>query len=172
MRGVVILNKSKTCKNLETAFAGESQANRKYAAFARKAEEEGYTQVAKLFRVTAEAETIHANAHLRAMGKIGTTAENLKAAIEGETYEFTEMYPEFIEVAEKEEDKAALKAFKYAIEAEKVHAELYKKALDQLGSNEAVNLYLCTVCGYIAESSAPETCPLCGAKKQAFKKAE
>jgi len=166
------LSKSKSYENLEAAFAGESQANRKYAAFAQKAEEEGYTQVAKLFRVTAEAETIHANAHLRAMGKIGTTVENLKAAIEGETYEFTEMYPEFIEVAETEEDKAALKAFKYAIEAEKVHAKLYKKALDQLGSDEPVDLYLCTVCGHIAERSAPETCPLCEATKQAFKEAE
>ncbi len=106
------------------------------------------------------------------MGKIGTTAENLKTAIEGETYEFTEMYPEFIEVAETEEDKAALKAFKYAIEAEKVHAKLYKKALDQLGSDEPVDLYLCTVCGHIAERSAPETCPLCEATKQAFKETE
>lgn len=162
----------KSYENLQAAFAGESQANRKYAAFAQKAEEEGFTQVAKLFRVTAEAETIHANAHLKAMGKLGSTADNLKAAIEGETYEFSEMYPEFIEVAESEEDKAALRAFKYAIEAEKVHAELYKKALDNLGSNETADLYLCTVCGHIAEGSAPETCPLCGAKKQAFKKAE
>jgi rubrerythrin len=166
------LSTQKSYENLQAAFAGESQANRKYAAFAQKAEEEGFTQVAKLFRVTAEAETIHANAHLKAMGKLGSTADNLKAAIEGETYEFSEMYPEFIEVAESEEDKAALRAFKYAIEAEKVHAELYKKALDNLGSNETADLYLCTVCGHIAEGSAPETCPLCGAKKQAFKKAE
>lgn len=166
------MSTSKSYENLQAAFAGESQANRKYAAFAQKAEEEGFTQVAKLFRVTAEAETIHANAHLKAMGKLGSTADNLKAAIEGETYEFSEMYPDFMEVAESEEDKAALRAFKYAIEAEKVHAELYKKALDYLGSNETADLYLCTVCGYIAEGSAPETCPLCGAKKQAFKKAE
>jgi rubrerythrin len=166
------LSTQKSYENLQAAFAGESQANRKYAAFAQKAEEEGFTQVAKLFRVTAEAETIHANAHLKAMGKLGSTADNLKAAIEGETYEFSEMYPEFIEVAESEEDNAALRAFKYAIEAEKVHAELYKKALDNLGSNETADLYLCTVCGHIAEGSAPETCPLCGAKKQAFKKAE
>jgi rubrerythrin len=166
------LSTQKSYENLQAAFAGESQANRKYAAFAQKAEEEGFTQVAKLFRVTAEAETIHANAHLKAMGKLGSTADNLKAAIEGETYEFSEMYPEFIEVAESEEDNAALRAFKYAIEAEKVHAELYKKALDNLGSNETADLYLCTVCGHIAEGAAPETCPLCGAKKQAFKKAE
>jgi len=166
------LSTSKSYENLQAAFAGESQANRKYAAFAQKAEEEGFTQVAKLFRVTAEAETIHANAHLKAMGKLGSTADNLKAAIEGETYEFSEMYPEFMEVAESEGDKAALRAFKYAIEAEKVHAELYKKALDNLGSNETADLYPCTVCGHIAEGSAPETCPLCGAKKQAFKKAE
>lgn len=166
------MSTQKSYENLQAAFAGESQANRKYAAFAQKAEEEGFTQVAKLFRVTAEAETIHANAHLKAMGKLGSTADNLKAAIEGETYEFSEMYPEFIEVAESEEDNAALRAFKYAIEAEKVHAELYKKALDNLGSNETADLYLCTVCGHIAEGAAPETCPLCGAKKQAFKKAE
>jgi rubrerythrin len=166
------LSTQKSYENLQVAFAGESQANRKYAAFAQKAEEEGFTQVAKLFRVTAEAETIHANAHLKAMGKIGSTADNLKTAIDGETYEFSEMYPEFIEIAETEDEKAALGAFKYAVEAEKVHAELYKKALENLGSNEAVDLYLCTVCGHIAEGSAPDTCPLCGAKKQSFKKAE
>ncbi|MFP4482102.1 MAG: rubrerythrin family protein [Thermovirgaceae bacterium] len=166
------MSKLKSHENLLAAFAGESQANRKYAAFAQKAEEEGFTQVAKLFRVTAEAESIHANAHLKAMGKIGSTADNLKAAIEGETYEFSEMYPEFIEVAETEEDKAALRAFKYAIEAEKIHAKLYKKTLENLGSNENVDLHLCTVCGHIAEESAPDICPLCGAKKQAFKKVE
>jgi rubrerythrin len=166
------LGTQKSYENLQVAFAGESQANRKYAAFAQKAEEEGFTQVAKLFRVTAEAETIHANAHLKAMGKIGSTADNLKTAIDGETYEFSEMYPEFIEIAETEDEKAALRAFKYAVEAEKVHAELYKKALENLGSNEAVDLYLCTVCGHIAEGFAPVTCPLCGAKKQSFKKAE
>ncbi|MGC9490747.1 MAG: rubrerythrin family protein [Thermovirgaceae bacterium] len=166
------MSTSKSFENLQAAFAGESQANRKYEAFAQKAEEEGFTQVAKLFRITAEAERIHANAHLKAMGKIGSTADNLKTAIDGETYEFSEMYPEFIKVAEAEEEKAALKAFKYAVGAEKVHAELYKKALENLGSNEAVDLYLCTVCGHITEGSAPDTCPLCGAKKQAFKKAE
>lgn len=166
------MSQHKSYENLQAAFAGESQANRKYEAFAQKAEEEGFTQVAKLFRVTAEAETIHANAHLKAMSKIGSTADNLKAAIDGETYEFSEMYPDFIDVAETEEDKTALRAFKYAIEAEKVHAELYKKALEQLGSNETVDLYLCTVCGHIAEESAPDVCPLCGAKKQAFKKSE
>jgi len=166
------LSQNKSYENLQTAFAGESQANRKYAAFAQKAEEEGFTQVAKLFRVTAEAETIHANAHLKAMGKIGSTADNLKAAIDGETYEFSKMYPEFIEIAGTEDEKAALRAFKYAVEAEKVHAELYKKALENLGSNETMDLYLCTVCGNIVEGAAPDTCPLCGAKKQAFKKAE
>ncbi|SDF84362.1 rubrerythrin family protein [Sporolituus thermophilus] len=163
---------SNTEKNLATAFAGESQANRKYLAFAKQAELEGYPQVAKLFRATAEAETIHALAHLKAMGGIKSTAENLKAAIAGETYEFSEMYPPFIQEAEAENNTTALRSFKFANEAEKVHAELYQKYLDNLEKKEVVDLYLCTVCGHINEGEAPEKCPICGAKAQAYKKVD
>lgn len=160
-----------TEKNLKDAFAGESQANRKYQAFAKKAEEEGYTAVARLFRAASEAEAIHAHSELRAMGAVKSTAENLQAAIDGETYEFTSMYPEFIKEAEAEGAKDAKRAFALANEAEKVHAELYKKALDSLAGKPDTQYYLCTVCGYIHENEAPEKCPVCGAPARAFKNA-
>ncbi|MGD2270644.1 MAG: rubrerythrin family protein, partial [Desulfobacterales bacterium] len=123
---------SKTEENLKDAFAGESQANRKYLAFAKKAESEGHPQVAKLFRAAAEAETVHAHAHLRTLKGIKSTAENLQEAIAGETHEFKSMYPQMIEDATSEDDKAALRSFTYANEVEKVHADLYQKALDNL----------------------------------------
>ncbi|GAB6280943.1 MAG: rubrerythrin family protein [Thermovirga sp.] len=159
----------RTMKNLETAFSGESQANRKYLAFAKKADEEGFHQTAKLFRAAAEAETIHAHAHMRSMGMIKSTAENLDAAIAGETYEFKSMYPSFIEDAKTEGDAQAERSFRLANEAEKVHAELYTKARRTLGAGEKLDYFLCTVCGHIAEGEAPEVCPLCGAKKQAYR---
>ncbi len=158
-----------TEKNLKTSIAGESQANRKYAAFAKKADEEGYPAVAKLFRAASEAEAIHAAAQLRAVGAVKSTAENLKAAIEGETYEFTEMYPGFIAKAEEEGAKQAKVAFNHANEAEKVHAALYTKLLDSLESKTEVELYLCTVCGNIVENGAPDKCQICNAPKKAFK---
>jgi len=161
---------SKTEKNLQDAFAGESQANRKYLAFAKKAEEEGHPQVAKLFRAAAEAETIHAHNHLRELGGIKSTKENLEAAISGESYEFQKMYPQMIADAEAEGNQSALRSFKYANEVEKVHAELYKKALESLGSNESVDYYVCSVCGYTAEGKAPDTCPVCGSPAEKFKK--
>ncbi len=161
----------KTTKNLSDGFAGESQANMKYLAFAKKAESDGFPQVAKLFRAAAEAETIHAHSHLKALGKIKTTAENLQAGIDGETYEFSEMYPQFIKEAEAEENtSAALSSLTLASEAEKVHAVLYKKALDNLNNKESFPYYLCTVCGHIHEGTAPDSCPICGAKAQAYKK--
>jgi rubrerythrin len=163
---------SKTEQNLRDAFAGESQANRKYLAFAKKAEQEGYRQVAKLFRAAAEAETIHAHNHLRTLGGIGGTKENLEAAIGGETFEFQKMYPGMIEDAKAEGHKAALSSFTYANEVEKIHANLYKKALDALGKNAEMDYYVCQVCGYTAEGEAPDECPVCKAKKQAFKKVE
>lgn len=159
-----------TEKNLEAAFAGESQANRKYTAFAKQADMEGLTQIARLFRATAEAETIHAHAHLKALGMIKSTAENLKSAISGETYEFNEMYPPFIALAETEKNAAAVRTFKLANDAEKVHADLYKKALENLDSNEVYDVYLCSVCGHVAEKELPGQCPICGAKSQAYKK--
>lgn len=163
---------SKTEEKLKEAFAGESQANRKYLAFAKKAEEEGYKQVAKLFKAAAEAETIHAHNHLRELKGIKSTKENLEEAINGETHEFQNMYPEMIKIAEEEGNKGALRSFHLANEVEKIHAGLYKKALENLGSNEEFDYYVCKVCGYTVEKEAPDTCPVCGAKKIAFIKVE
>jgi len=160
---------SNTEQNLWDAFAGESQANRKYLAFAQKADREGYPQVAKLFRAAAEAETVHAHAHLRTLKAVGGTAENLKTAVEGETHEFKAMYPEMIETAKTEGNAAAERSFNYANEVEKIHAGLYQKALDNLDSSaEDVDYYVCSVCGYTCEDEPPETCPVCGAKAKAF----
>jgi rubrerythrin len=166
------LKGSKTEKNLQTAFAGESQANRRYLAFAKQAEKEGYPQVAKLFRAAAEAETVHGHAHLRTLGGIKNTAENLKEAISGETYEFTKMYPTMIEDAKEEGNKAAERNFTYANEVEKVHAALYQKASDNLEALEEKDYYVCSVCGYTCENEPPEKCPVCGAKLSSFFKVE
>ncbi len=161
-----------TMDNLKEAFAGESQANRKYLAFARKAEEEGYAQVAKLFRAAAEAETVHALAHLRVMGGIGSTEENLRQAIEGETAEFRSMYPGMMEEAKAEGNDAAYMSFANANAVEEIHAGLYQKALDNLGKNEEVDYYVCQVCGNTVEREAPEKCPICGAPRKMFKKVD
>ncbi|MDX9788306.1 MAG: rubrerythrin family protein [Desulfobacterales bacterium] len=161
---------SQSEENLQSAFAGESQANRKYLAFAQQAEKEGYKQVAKLFRAAAEAETVHAHAHLRVLGGIKTTAENLKEAIAGETHEFKSMYPEMIALAKAEGAKAAERSFTFANEVEKIHAALYQKALDNLGKTEDVDYYVCSVCGYTCESAAPDKCPVCNAASKAFSK--
>ncbi len=163
---------SKTQKYLADAFAGESQANRKYLAFAEKAEKEGMKQVAKLFRAAAEAETVHAHNHLRAMGGIGSTAENLKAAIGGETYEFESMYPPMMEEAKAEGDKKAEKSFTYAFEVEKVHAELFKKAAEKLDRLQETEVYVCKVCGHTVEGDPPDKCPICNSAKSAFKRIE
>jgi len=162
------LKGSKTEKDLREAFAGESKANRKYLAFAKQADKEGYTQAAKLFRAAAEAETVHAHAHLRALGAIKSTADNLKEAISGETYEFKSMYPAMIDDAKEEGNKSAERSFTFANEVEKVHATLYKKALDKLDALEQVDYYICSVCGYTCEGEPPEKCPVCGAKSSAF----
>jgi len=159
---------SKTEQNLQEAFAGESQANRKYLAFAIQAEKEGHKQVAKLFRAAAEAETVHAHAHLRALGQMKSTAENLKEAVEGETHEFKNMYPAMIETARSEKNGAAERSFRYANEVEKVHASLYQKALDNLESIEEVDYHVCSVCGYTCENDPPDTCPVCGSNSKAF----
>ncbi len=164
---------SKTEQNLKDAFAGESQANRKYLAFAKQAEKEGYPQVAKLFRAAAEAETVHAHSHLRTLGEIKSTKENLQAAVSGETFEFKQMYPAMIETAKQEGEKAAERSFTYANEVEKVHAELYQKALDNLDNLPGVEAYyVCSVCGYTVADKPPETCPVCGANSKAFMKIE
>jgi len=161
---------SKTEQNLLEAFAGESQANRKYLAFAKLADQEGYKQAAKLFRAAAEAETVHAHAHFRAAGKLGKTVDNLKEAIAGETHEFKSMYPQMIAEAMTEGNKAAERSFVYANAVEKIHADLYQKALNNLDQAEEVDYYVCSVCGNTVEKEAPETCPVCGAKAKAFSK--
>lgn len=159
-----------TMDNLKEAFAGESQANRKYLAFARKADEEGYKQVAKLFRAAAEAETVHAHNHLMVMDGIGSTADNLKTAISGEEDEFEAMYPEFIKEAKSEGNEKAVWTFDVANQVEEIHAELYTQALKALGNNEEVDYYVCGHCGNTVENEAPDVCPICGAPKSEFMK--
>ncbi|MGM5484203.1 MAG: rubrerythrin family protein [Nanobdellota archaeon] len=164
-----------TKKNLQKAFEGESQANRKYTSFSRKAEEDGYKQIAKLFRAAAEAETVHALNHLKALGEIKTTEENIKSALEGETFEYENMYPPMIEQAKEEEQPEAQKSFNYANKVEEIHSNLYKKALDSAKSGkdlEQKELYVCEICGNTVENNAPDVCPICGAKKEQFKKIE
>ncbi len=161
-----------TENNLKEAFAGESQANRKYLAFARKAEQEGFTNVARLFRTAAEAETIHALGHLGAMGGIGSTMENLRAAVAGETYEYTQMYPPMVKQAEAENHKAR-RMFALAVRAEEVHAGLYQMALDAVAQGKDLtetNFYLCPVCGHIEMGQPPATCPICNAPASRFQK--
>jgi len=162
---------TKSYDDLMAAFAGESQANRKYLAFAKKADEDGFPQVAKLFRAAAAAETVHAHNHLRAAGEVKTTEENLKAAVAGEHYENSEMYPAFIKDAEADGDKKALRSFNYANEVEKIHEELYKAALANLGKEtEVYDYYICPVCGFTHARTAPEVCPICGCPGAKFEK--
>ena len=163
---------SKTEENLKAAFAGESQANRKYLAFSDKAEREGFPQIAKTFRAAAAAETVHAHNHLRVLGGIKSTKENIKAAVEGEHYEFTKMYPEFLEDAKTEGNKDAERSFHLANEVEKVHHKLYEAALEAVENGkdlEKNDIYICPVCGYTHEGEPPEECPVCGAVKKVFK---
>lgn len=163
---------SKTDKNLMDAFAGESQANRKYLAFAEKADAEGYTQAARLFRAAAAAETVHAHSHFKVAKGVNATAENLKAAVAGETFEFREMYPDMIAAAEEEGNKGAVRSFTYANDVEKIHAALYQKALDNLDQQADVTYYVCSVCGYTCEDEVPDSCPVCKAKAKAFFKVD
>ena len=164
---------TKSEENLLAAFAGESQANRKYLAFAEKADKEGFSQVAKLFRAAAAAETVHAHNHLRVLGGVKSTKENIQAAVEGEHYEFTKMYPEFLEAAKNEGNKDAERTFNYANEVEKVHHKLYNDALESIEKGkdlEKDDIYICPVCGYTHEGKLPDKCPVCGAAKKVFKK--
>jgi rubrerythrin len=163
---------SKSEENLKEAFAGESQANRKYLAFAKKADQEGYKQVAKLFRAAAEAETVHAHAHLRVAGGVKSTKENLDEALNGESFEFQQMYPKMIEDAKAEGNKPATMTFDYANQVEKIHADLYKKAIDNLGKNQETDYSVCQVCGMTVEGEGPDKCPVCGAPKSSFKKVD
>ncbi|MFZ3079642.1 MAG: rubrerythrin family protein [Bellilinea sp.] len=165
---------TKTLDNLQVAFAGESQANRKYTAFAQKADAEGQSQIARLFRAAAHAETVHALAHFRAMEGVGNTLTNLQAAINGEHYEVVEMYPPFIKDAEAEGERRALRSFSYAWEVEKTHENLYREALALLeeGKKEEdeYDYYVCPVCGHTHKRNAPEVCPVCGAPGSRFEK--
>jgi rubrerythrin len=164
---------SKSEDALKEAFAGESQANRKYLAFAAKADQEGFPQAARLFRAAAEAETVHAHAHLRALKGIKSTKENLQEATAGEIHEFKNMYPAMIEIAKNEGNQDALRSFTFANEVEKIHAGLYQQMFDKLeNTKESYNYYVCPVCGYTSEKEAPETCPVCGAKGKVFKKVD
>jgi len=159
-----------TTENLKDAFAGESQANQKYRSFAEKAEKDGFTNIAHLFRTTAEAERIHAAGHLKALEGVGSTTENLQSAIDGETYEFEDMYPPMLKKAEEEGHRAKT-MFKYAVEAEEVHAKLYSLALEAAKRGEdltEVDFHLCPVCGYIEFGTPPENCPVCDLKGERF----
>jgi rubrerythrin len=156
--------------NLKEAFAGESQANRKYLAFAKKAEQEGFVNVARLFKTAAEAEAIHASGHLNSLDAVKSTADNLRAAIEGETYEYTTMYPPMAELAQNENHKSK-RMFGWALKAEAVHAELYKKALEAVAQGKDLtetNFYLCPVCGHIECGRPPDVCPICGVKSDKY----
>ena len=164
---------SKTEQNLRDAFAGESQANRRYLAFATAADKEGYPQAAKLFRAAAEAETVHAHNHLKALKGIKSTNENLLEAIAGETYEFRDMYPKMLEAAKAEGSKEAERSFHYANEVEKIHAQLYQKLLDNLGATKGTSpYYVCPVCGNTFEKEPPDSCPVCGTKGKMFKRVD
>lgn len=163
------MSEKTTLENLMTAFTGESEANRKYTAYARKAEKEGNLNAAKLFRAAADAETLHALKHFEVAGKIGTTEENLKDGVEGETYEYTEMYPPMVKKAEADGNKAAVRTFTFAMKAEEVHAGLYQDALDNLANKEEVFYYLCPLCGNI-EKFVPEKCVICGVAGDKFTK--
>jgi len=164
----------KTEENLKAAFAGESQANRMYLAFAKVADQEGFPQIAKLFRAAAEAETVHALSHLRVIGQVKTTVDNLSTAFSGETYEFKKMYPQMIEDAKAEGNKQALQSFDYANKVEQIHANLYQKAIDSIKTKKdlpSAELHVCPVCGNTFEGSdLPDRCPICMVAKENFKK--
>jgi rubrerythrin len=160
-----------TIRNLKDAFAGESQANRRYVAFAQKAEEEGFAQVAKLFRAAAEAETVHALNHMRIIGDVKTTVENLDTAINGETFEYKKMYPEYVKTARQEKNSQAAWSFNVANQVERIHANLFTKAAKALKAGREpakVDFYVCSVCGNTVGNEAPEKCPICGNPKTKF----
>lgn len=157
--------------NLQEAFAGESQANRTYLAFAKKAEKDGYPQVAKLFRAAAEAETVHAHAHLRVLGGVKDTADNLGVAIEGEAHEFKSMYPEFLAQAQEEGNRPAEISFRNALAVEEVHHDLYNQALEAVkngGDLEEATIHVCPVCGNTIVGDAPDKCSVCGVPGEKF----
>ena len=163
---------SKTEEHVQSAFAGESQANRKYLFFAEQADKEGFKQVARLFRAAADAETVHARNHLKVFKGIKSTKENLQSAISGENHEFTEMYPGFIKQAEKDGNKDAKNSFELANKVEEIHHGLFSDFLKKLDKSETFKekpIYVCQYCGNTVEGEAPEKCPVCGVSKKMFK---
>jgi len=166
---------SQTEENLKAAFAGESQANRRYLAFAQKADEEGHAQIARLFKAAAAAETVHALNHLKVLGEVKSTEENLRAAIDGEHYEFTKIYPDFVRQAEVEENAEARETFSLANRVEKIHHQLYENALAKLQAAAQFtefDYYVCQHCGNTVAAQAPAVCPVCGKPREWFKKVE
>ena len=160
-----------TIDNLKAAFAGESQANRTYLAFAKKSDVDGRPQIAKLFRAAAEAETVHAHAHLRVMNGVGSTAENLQSAIAGESHEYKSMYPGFVEMAKQEGNQGAIRSFEFAMAVEKIHHDLYSQAADALKGEKdlaVAKIFVCPVCGNTVLNEAPEKCPICGVPGSKF----
>ena len=160
-----------TAKNLKEAFAGESQANRRYIAFAEKAEEDGFSNLARLFRAIAESETIHAINHLKCLKGVKSSLENVEEAFKGETEEYSGMYPMFMDQAKRDVNNDALKSFYWANEAEKVHADFYEKALESLKQGKDIELekiHVCSVCGYTQEGDLPDKCPVCGEGRDKF----
>jgi rubrerythrin len=165
----IIMNK--TDENLRNAFAGESQANRRYLFYAKKADEEGYSQIAKLFRAAAEAETVHAFNHIRVMGETESTTDNLNAAIKGENFEYKQMYPEYLSVSEKDKNQQATWSFNVANKVEEIHANLFAKVATALKMGEEpakTDYFVCAVCGNTVEKESPETCSICGAPMAKF----
>ncbi len=160
-----------TASNLRSAFAGESQAHMRYLIFADKAEQEGLPNVARLFKAIAYAEQVHATNHFKVLKDLGQTADNLGAAIGGETYEVEEMYPAFVAVAELQEEKAAVRSNSWALEAEKIHAAMYglAKAAVEDGNDAGVgSVFVCSVCGHTVRGEAPDRCPVCNAKREKY----
>jgi rubrerythrin len=163
--------KKMTETNLWAAFAGESQAHMKYLVFAKKAEDEGKPNIARLFRAISFAEQVHATNHLKTLDEVGNTAENLQTAISGENFEVDEMYPAYDAVAKLQDEKGAVRSIHYAIEAEKIHAAMYAEAKQAVEKGKDIQIgkvYICPVCGYTAEGEAPDSCPVCGVKKDRF----
>jgi len=164
--------KRMTEQNLNAAFAGESMAHMRYLVFAERAERESKPNVARLFRASSFAEQAHATNHLRELGMVKSTAENLTAAIEGEDFEVEEMYPAYLAVAELQEERGAIRSFNYAVAAEKIHASLYRIAREKAEAGEDIQLgavSICSICGHTVEGEAPDRCPICGAKKELYK---
>ncbi len=162
-----------TDKSLEEAYEGESKAHMRYLHFSEVAEEEGKDNIARLFRAIAFAEKIHARNHAEELGKIGGTVKNLEKGINGENFEVNSMYPAYHAIAELEEEYGAQTSINYALEAEKIHEEMYEDAKEAAEEDEDMELdevYICPKCGYTHEGEPPENCPVCGLSSDKFEK--